>query len=405
MNIQTLIVSLQLISMTAAPGVFVWSPGMRSADVPWRNGLTVQVCGRHDNARDYLVNIRDLKGVTITGDCENPGVLFAAGRIFDQWETTTIEGVYRPLAKPGGSIGQAYEQNHGPLVRQRHRLTTATPPGSYFYDGGGRFEYKPRQSPQTVLAEGATIITVNNVKNLTIENLRLMNGSRGIRLINSSKAMIRGLSIHNINGTGIEINGASHDGVIRDSTIADGQNGIYAITVGGDSGQNGWRVEGNHIARMNGHSDSHCIGWQGGDGNVFEANRLEDCNTGITWYTIGSATARNNAIRNNSAARMLLKPGRTQVATGFEWTSANRIDPTRISGNVIEDNHVAMADKRGFYIKVGDNAMPDVPAVIVRRNSASEVPVGFAYRPLRKDGDWAVFYGNEGSFRQLPPVR
>ncbi|UHD16233.1 right-handed parallel beta-helix repeat-containing protein [Thiocapsa bogorovii] len=146
-------------------------------------------------------------------------------------------------------------------------------------------------------------------------------------------------------------------GRISNNTISGGLNGIYFLNQFQPDPNIGnpayWLIDNNTIYDINGSSDSHGIGIQGGHGIIIEYNTIYNSGSGITFWASDGQELYNNTIRYNYVHT--LRKGPSKHGNGVEFSPENDVLVEDFYNNDIYGNIVSDCDGAGIRWKSGDS--------------------------------------------------
>lgn len=395
--------------------------GLRPGAVDWSKlspGDTLFVCGTHDvgfrdRALKPTISGTDDDPITIDGACPNDsGLLFSVGRrLTGGWSCPDEFGAYsQPYG--GNTQAQAIEDGVTRLIRETKLPDETWKPGSFFQAGtSAPLYYKPSNGIATdhvVYGSGSTALDIANVNSIHVKNLALQNSSVNLVEIHSAQDIRIDNSTLRWALTAIEIKFNSNDGVIFGNVIRDVGNGIYFRSDNTDASSNdGWTVARNKIHGVNPNfyyntKDSHAIGIQLGNDNVFVDNELFNIGgSGLTFFIGLQKTQKNNTVKRNfihdvNACAMCptIASGDLsgQREIGIEYQNSNDDDPEKTSGNIIADNIVVDVGRIGIKLK---SAKRDTGFTwTVRGNTIMDAEWSFAWDEFPVGDPGFLFHDN-----------
>lgn len=344
------------------------------------------VCGVHDAGYRDRKLVVSTPRVTVTGACTgDPGSIVSVGARIVNWRPSALSGVFQ--SEYGGIPPAAINQSGKRLTRLDQPPDAAAPCDTFHFSETSVFYYKPCGPPVDVLPHGDPPVILVNADDVVITQLSVSNAGRLIEVRDSKRVVINDVSLRVAEDIAIHLTGNTSLGAIRNSTISESGNGVYASTTDGER-HDGWIIENNVIRDIYGDLDSHGIGWQTGSDNVIRRNRIEGANTGITFYRWAGSNHRmnRNVIAENEIADMRKSRAdnnSTGLGRGIELTGDNCPQvPDLMTGNAIVNNRITRTDAESIYVKVPRHSNPAETAVIVRGN-VSDAPIRHSSIELR----------------------
>jgi hypothetical protein len=270
-------------------------------------------------------------------------VLWSTGRRLPEWVATGTAGVY--AAQYGGTAAQALDAARKPLLRLATIPGATSPCDSWFQSD--RFYYKPCGAPVAVHPNGPPPAVLVSVDDVTVQYLTVLNASRLVEVNDADRVTLRRLLLFYGGRQGIQLTGHTRNGRILNSEIHNVGNGIFATSAGGRR-HDGWTVDRNYVHDVAGSAggDSHCVGWQNGNGNRIRNNRLKNCAgpaLAIYWWGEWGPLQDNDWSYNE-----IESPANTAIS--ISGSNCPEM-PSAASNNVARGN-VVKGGLLGFYVKV-----------------------------------------------------
>jgi hypothetical protein len=298
--------------------------------------------------------LADDNRITILSYPATPGKLWQGKELpSGDWSGPDAYGAYSQTCVGSYSV-YAYEWDIDPWINTSLTVMTVVPDatwtgtGLYYLDDGNNIAYyKPTSSVKNVTARSGTCRTLEFTSKsyITFSGLTISNQ---FKATSSSYLILEDMDITNQ----VSFYTACNNGIIRRCIIHDGSNGIYFINQSGPDSENhnNWMVENNIIYNMQGNSDSHGIGIQGGTGNIFQNNIIYNCGSGITFWNQTTQTMKDNTIRYNHIYHMGYYGDGDYRGIEFSGETG---DSDLTTGNLIYYNIIEDCLNAGIRIKMG----------------------------------------------------
>lgn len=264
--------------------------------------------------------LSELQRLTIASFPDDRGGLWSGVELDDSgWSGPDAFGAYSKTQTLSTSYTTAREWTSDPWDNTRLTRMTVVPDETWsgaglFHNTGTVLYYKPTSGTPTGKTLTSSASTHQSVglgmqDYVTFTGLRFFNA---IIIQNGSDYFI--LEDFEItvdaSQTAIEVGfperTSSNYGIIRRGYVHDAGNGVYLInqSFGDEYNNNNWLVEYTYFENIRGTNDSHCIGIQGGEGNVFQYNNMYNGGSGITFWNQATQSMRNNIARFNRIDHM-----------------------------------------------------------------------------------------------------
>ncbi len=321
-------------SMTAGDTLYVIGPLHNITSFPVGTGGAINnyfAIEGYDNSSGIVL------GVERSSGWSGPDVYGA----YNQSYTATISGVIEWTATP---LEYTKLNNRGKVPDGDWQN------GDYYYDTTNHLiYYKPSGgviTGKTVTFEAQIRLAVDGYDWVKLEDLNFVLTRISVgRTAASQHFWINNCSIKNAY-SGIEINfnrniaPGSDNGRISNCTISDinGTAGIYLMSSNTSYNNDNWLIDHNIITNIHTGSDSHGIGIQAGENNVFEYNEISYANTGFTFWNGDNTIMSDNIARYNFIHNMEGSRGDGR-GEGIGWEGANT-NSANMTGNYVYNNIV-----------------------------------------------------------------
>lgn len=299
----------------------------------------------------------------------DPGTYVGVGkRVANEWIGPDQFGAW---SQPFNSAAYALERIGGDnlvrLIKQTAPPDASWLPGSFYQSGNGATLYykptsgDPNNAGHYFYSEGNEPVQIKDVDYITVRNLIIIGGNRGIEVSNAQGIHIENNHLYWQSNIAIRVGSNSDTGKLIGNEIHDVANGIYFVSTQTVNNSDDWHVAYNEVYNVDqygyyGHNDSHAMGFQGGNDHLVEYNHLHH-GAGIPLiffsYNNFDQELKNNTIRFNFIHDIENFSSSLAIDDAFWYGNINKETPSlsAVQGNVFHHNIIANIKGIGIRTK------------------------------------------------------